>query len=150
WIQDAGNIVKDSRGTPLFLQGIMVDITELKQTEAALKKYAVELERSNRELQDFAYIASHDLQEPLRKIQAFGERLQNKYSSSIDPGGRDYLERMCSSAYRMQTLINDLLSYSRITIRANPFTLVDLNKVLRDVEQELDGQISGADGWVEV
>jgi|GEM_PF-1357888 PAS domain S-box-containing protein len=150
WIQDAGNIVKDSTGTALFLQGIMVDITELKQTEAALKKYAVELERSNRELQDFAYIASHDLQEPLRKIQAFGERLQIKYGSSIDPGGRDYIERMCSSANRMQTLINDLLSYSRITTRANPFAQVDLNKVMRDVQEELEHQISRTNGWVEV
>src|SRR5262249_7601188 len=89
------------------------DVTALKDREMAL-------ERSNRELQDFAYVASHDLQEPLRKIEAFGDRLKAKCASQLDGDGSVYLDRMQKSAHRMRRLINDLLDYSRVTTRAQP------------------------------
>jgi PAS domain S-box-containing protein len=92
----------------------------LRHSEAELKKFAAKLEASNRELQDFASVASHDLQEPLRKIQAFGDRLKTKYADALGEGGRDYLERMQNAAGRMQTLINDLLTFSRVTTKAQP------------------------------
>lgn len=102
----------------------------------------VELERSNRELQDFAFVASHDLQEPLRKIQAFGDRLRTVQGPKFDDQGRDYLERMNNAAERMHTLINDLLGYSRVTTKARPFEPTDLNRevtgVLRDLETTID------------
>jgi two-component system sensor kinase FixL len=126
------------------------DITEHKQAEAALQAYAAKLERSNRELQDFVFVASHDLQEPLRKVQAFGDRLQNKYSEALGDQGRDYLERMQSAAARMQTQIKDLLAYSRVTTRAQPFTPVDLSKVAQEVMSDLEVRIEQAGGQVEV
>ncbi len=119
---------------------------ERDRAETAMQDYAAELERSNRELQDFANIASHDMQEPLRKILTFSELLQKRYSGVIDERGQDYLDRMDYSAHRLYDLINDLLAYSRVTTRAQPFIQVDLNEVVRKVINDLDLQIeqSGA------
>lgn len=110
----------------------------------------LELTRSNAELQQFAYIASHDLQEPLRKIQAFSNRLKEKYNGSLDSQGRDYIERMHNAAARMQALINDLLILSQITTKAQPFTLVDLNKVTHEVLSDLELRIHQTGGCVQV
>lgn len=110
----------------------------------------LELERSNRELQDFAFVASHDLQEPLRKIQAFGDRLRTVQAAKFDDQGRDYLDRMHSAAGRMHTLINDLLTFSRVTTKAQPFERIDLNKIAADVMSDLETTIERAEGTVEV
>src|SRR5262249_45820273 len=80
------------------------------------------------------------LQEPLRKIQAFGDRLQQKYDNSLGEQGRDYVARMQHSAGRMRTLINDLLAYARVTSKARPFEPVDLNAVVRHVVSDLEGR----------
>jgi light-regulated signal transduction histidine kinase (bacteriophytochrome) len=88
----------------------MVEI--LHQHEAELKDLLQKLERSNRDLQDFAYIASHDLQEPLRKVQAFAQRLTKRSAGQLDEDSLGYLERMNSAASRMQAMVNDLLMYS--------------------------------------
>jgi CHASE3 domain sensor protein len=82
-----------------------------------LTLYSEELSRSNRELEDFAFVASHDLQEPLRKIRAFGDRLQTNYAKLLDEKGADYIDRMKNAAERMSNLINDLLEFSRISTR---------------------------------
>jgi light-regulated signal transduction histidine kinase (bacteriophytochrome) len=124
------------------------DISEQKRAEEALKSYATRLERSNRELEDFAYVASHDLQEPLRKVQAFGDRLQSKYGESLNDEARDYVERMQNAAGRMQTLINDLLSFSRVATKAQPFVPVDLNEAVREVVSDLEMRIEQIDGHV--
>jgi len=137
--------------------GITTDITDLKETENALRssedklrQFTVQLERSNRELQDFAYVASHDLQEPLRKIVVFGERLKEKNSAALGTEGLDYLERMQKAASRMQSLINDLLSFSRITTKAQPFKPVNLAEVASDVVTDLEGRIELVKGRVEL
>ncbi|MGC0117880.1 sensor histidine kinase [Pseudoalteromonas piscicida] len=104
----------------------------------ALEHYAEELNRSNRELEDFAFVASHDLQEPLRKIRAFGDRIEKNYGEHLDDKGRDYLARMTSAAQRMSTLITDLLELSRVTTRAKPFEDQDLNQVLQFVLDDLE------------
>src|SRR2546422_872451 len=126
------------------------EIAERKQAEEKLKATAVRLEQSNRELQDFAYVASHDLQEPLRKVQAFGDRLKTACSKALGSEGRDYLERMQAAAKRMQILIDDLLSFSRVATKANPFEPVDLGKVAREVLSDLEVRIQQTGGRVEV
>jgi light-regulated signal transduction histidine kinase (bacteriophytochrome) len=115
-----------------------------------LLEQADKLSRSNAELEQFAYVASHDLQEPLRKIQAFGDRLKTKYDASLGPEGLDYLTRMQNAAARMQILIQDLLSLSRVASNAKPFTSVDLGDVVRTVVSDLEMRIQDAQGRVEI
>lgn len=118
--------------------GIIHDISELKQAELKLRRYADELERSNRELQDFAYVSSHDLQEPLRKIQAFGSRIQDREGEKLSEKSQDFLARMLNASERMQRLINDLLSYSRVSTQGNPFQQIDLAGVVDGVLNDLE------------
>jgi PAS domain S-box-containing protein len=126
------------------------DITERKLAEDRLSHKAVELARSNAELEQFAFVASHDLQEPLRKIQAFGDRLKLKCESVKLEDGKDYLERMQSAAARMQTLINDLLTFSRINRSAQPFMPVDLESVTKEVLVDLEVRIEKSGAKVDV
>ena len=111
------------------------------RAELHLKRKVDELARSNAELEQFASIAAHDLQEPLRKVQAFSDRLQDKYADALDDQGKDYLSRMQNSARRMQTLIGDLLAFSRVTTKAQPFVPVDLNQVARTVISDMEIRI---------
>ncbi len=110
----------------------------------------LELARSNAELQEFAYVASHDLQEPLRKIQTFGDRLKTKYGEVLSDQGRDYLERMQNAAERMQALIDDLLTLSRVTTRAQPFIPINLTQVVQEVLSDLEVRIQKTGGQIEV
>lgn len=109
-----------------------------------------ELARSNAELQQFASVASHDLQEPLRKIQAFGNRLKASCGEALTPQGIDYLERMQNAAMRMQTLIEDLLTFSRITTKALPFVKVNLAQIAQEVLSDLELAIAQTEGRVDV
>jgi PAS domain S-box-containing protein len=131
----------NERGKPYEYVSIRYEITSRKRAEEQLIHYADRLESSNRELQDFASVAAHDLQEPLRKIQAFSDRLKTKYRDLLGDDGKDYLDRMLASARRMQTLIDDLLSYSRVTTKAQPFIPTDLNQILREVTSDLEVRI---------
>lgn len=112
----------------------------VQQRTNELQHYSNELQRSNRELQDFAFVASHDLQEPLRKIRAFGDRLKSRYAEPLGDGA-DYVERMQSAASRMSALIEDLLEFSRVSTRSNPFQEVDLNQTLGIVMDNLEVSI---------
>lgn len=150
WMRDELVLVEDADGNPLEVVGYWVDITDRKRAEEAVQEYAERLERSNRELQDFAYVASHDLQEPLRKIEAFGDRLKVKYSDSLGEDGQMYLERMQSAAKRMRSLINALLSYSRVTTKAQPFEPLDLTAVAKDAVSDLQVRIESAKARVEI
>lgn len=133
-----------------FYSGIMRDISKRKQVEEERNIYALRLERSNRELQNFASVASHDLQEPLRKVRAFGDRLQEECAQELSEDGRYYLERMQDAAMRMSTLINDLLAYSRITTKAQPFTPVDLSTIAHEVLEDLQIAIEESGARIEV
>ena len=124
--------------------------TRVRERTLELAETNTELERSNRELQDFAFVASHDLQEPLRKIQAFGDRLKTKQSAQLGSDGLNYLERMQNAAGRMQTLINDLLTFSRVTTKAQPFVKVDLNRIAREVVSDLETRVQQTGGRVEI
>ncbi len=127
---------------------VVRDVTEAEKVQAALREYARRLKLANRELQDFAFIASHDLQEPLRKIRAFSERLQSHYGSSLPEEGLDYLARMSNAAARMQQMIDDLLAYSRVTTKAQPFTHVDLTQAARQAISDLEIRIEKTGGRV--
>jgi signal transduction histidine kinase len=128
------------------------DTLEQRVTErtAELERLNAELLRSNKELEQFAYVASHDLQEPLRKVQAFGDRLKTKYGEVLEEQGLDYLERMRNASARMQMLINDVLTYSRVTSKASPFRFVDLTQVVQEVLSDLEIYIERLGGRVEV
>jgi PAS domain S-box-containing protein len=142
--------VMSDNGEVIGLLGLFTDITERKLAEAALRDLTVRLERSNRELQDFAYIASHDLQEPLRKIVVFGGRLRVKCGPGLSEECRDYLDRMTNAAARMQTLINDLLSFARVTSKSQRFEQVDLSKAAQEVLTDLETRIEELQAEVEV
>jgi PAS domain S-box-containing protein len=129
---------------------VFKDITERKRVEETLTQRAAELTRSNAELEQFAFMASHDLQEPLRKIQAFGDRLKLKCDSAQAPETRDYLDRMQNAAARMRTLIDDLLAFSRVMRRSEPFVPVDLGRVTREVLGDLEVRIEKTGAKVEV
>ena len=140
----------DPNGKPYQYVSIRYEITQRKLAEEQLRVYADRLEKSNRELQDFASIAAHDLQEPLRKIQAFADRLRTRFANGIPGEGQDYLHRILSSANRMRKLIDDLLTYSRVTTKAQPFVPTDLNQILEDVLSDLEIRIEQANGKIEM
>lgn len=122
----------------------------IAERTARLENMTHELQRSNQALEEFAYVASHDLQEPLRKVRTFGDRLLERYSDVLDERGRDYLTRMQNGAGRMQTLIDDLLSYSRITTKAQPHGPVDLNEIVSNVLSDLEVRIEALQAQVQV
>jgi signal transduction histidine kinase/CHASE3 domain sensor protein len=130
--------------------GALIDITDRKLYEDRLEKYTEELQRSNEDLEQFAYVASHDLQEPLRKIRAFGDRLATKYESKLEGQGLDYIQRMQSAAARMQVLIEDLLSFSRVSRGVAVPEVLDMAPLLREVIDDLDAQVRGEDAVVRV
>jgi PAS domain S-box-containing protein len=118
------------------LLGIAIDITELKNVQRILTEKNRELEKMNKELQSFAYISSHDLQEPLRKIQTFATRIINKEYQNLSEPGKDYFRRMQDAARRMQALIDDLLAYSRTNTSEIKFEKKDLNEIIREVKED--------------
>jgi signal transduction histidine kinase len=126
------------------------EIAERERAEQQARFAAAELERSNRELTHFAAIASHDLQEPLRKIQAFGDRLLFQCGEQLNPKGRDYLNRMLAAAGRMRALIDGLLEYSRVTLRGQPMIPVDLNRIAQEVVADLETRLQQTGGRVEI
>ena len=123
---------------------------ERNRAEQRLEKKALELVRSNQELQQFASVASHDLQEPLRKVSAFGDLLEASEADGLTEQGRDYLRRMQGAAARMKSLIDDLLTLSRVATQAQPFVAVDLAKVAREVVADLEVRVEETGGRVEV
>jgi PAS domain S-box-containing protein len=146
---NARQIVTEESNSTMILLAIE-DITERKLVEETLKIYAANLERSNRELQDFAQVASHDLQEPLRKILAFGDRLKKRAGESLDDQSQDYLQRMFNAANRMQTLITDLMTFARIETKAQAFIPCDLGVIAAEVSADLETLIEQTGGRVDI
>jgi PAS domain S-box-containing protein len=151
------SLVRDSKGHPLYFAVEMQDDTARFEAESALKikvressKLNRELERSNSDLERFAFVASHDLQEPLRKIRVFGGRLEKELAKiGISEQGADYLARVLSSAERMQQLIADLLEFSRPTapIASKP---VDLTNLARDAASDFETSLEATGGKIEI
>jgi signal transduction histidine kinase len=115
---------------------------ELKKEIEERTKIEEELKRSNQDLQDFASIASHDLQEPLRKVIMFGDRLNAQFSKEMNEKALGYLGRMSDAAARMQTLIDELLLFSRVSSKAKPFTKTNLEKIVKEVLSDLESRLN--------
>lgn len=126
------------------------DVTEIKKAELQLEARLKDLDRSNKELENFAYVASHDLQEPLRKITAFGDRLKSKYAESLPDEGVDYIKRMTDATVRMQRLITDLLAFSRISRMAEPFQQVELVDIIKDILSDIEIKVQASNAVIKV
>lgn len=142
--------VKNISGDVFNVMVVMHDITEIKKVQKSLETKVDELNTSNQDLEQFAYVASHDLQEPLRKIRAFGERLQTKFSSSINEEGLDYIKRMQNASERMQTLIDDLLTFSRVTRTDEGYIEVDLYDQLQKIIEDLEYTIEKKNATIDL
>ena len=123
---------------------------EIKIKAAQLEVQNSELEKMNKELESFAYVSSHDLQEPLRKIQTFASRIMEKEFDQLSDSGKDHFLRMHSSAQKMQTLIEDLLAYSRINTANHVFETTDLNKIIEEVKEDFKERIKDLQATIEV
>ncbi|WP_445713750.1 PAS domain-containing sensor histidine kinase [Flavobacterium sp.] len=137
FVIDRGIIIRDSKGKAIRMVGAMTDITEQKQMtlelselNEALQKYTIELERSNKELEQFAFVASHDLQEPLRMISSFMELFLRRYGHEIDDNGKKYIHFATDGAKRMKQLMLDLLQYSRASRPQEGREQIDLKEVI--------------------
>ncbi len=129
---------------------VQIEDVEVRRTDEQSASTSMgELRRSNTELEVFAAVAAHDLQEPLRKIRTFGDRLVHRFSEPLGPDGADYLTRMQAAAERMQRLIDDLLMYARISMRGQPFVPVDLGAVLGEVAVDLEVLLERTGGRIE-
>jgi PAS domain S-box-containing protein len=127
----------DEQGEIALIDGTIQDVTELVEVEQALAQQTLDLERSNRDLAQFAYIASHDLQEPLRKIKSFTELLALRYSEQLDENARTWMNYIVDGAARMQTLIQDVLAYSRLGSSKDHYQSTDLNQILAQTQAGL-------------
>ena len=140
-LETYGRIERNTDKKPVKILGISRNITRLKDYETNLQHKIEELNRSNKELEEFAYIASHDLQEPLRKITAFSERLQEKAGNDLGQDGQLYLQRILAATKNMGNLIDNLLEFSRITRHNDSLQNIDLNVVFKEVLADLELKI---------
>jgi light-regulated signal transduction histidine kinase (bacteriophytochrome) len=129
---------------------IATEVAELEAARAELDERARDLARSNTDLEQFAYVASHDLQEPLRKVTSFCQLLQRRYEGQLDERADQYIEFAVDGARRMQTLINDLLTFSRVGRTTTSFVPVDTNEIARRAAADLDNAVSEAEAVIEV
>ncbi|MDQ1088209.1 ATP-binding protein [Siphonobacter sp. SORGH_AS_1065] len=145
-----GRPVLNENGTVSLLVGSIADITMLRQYEQELRLKIEELQRSNGELEQFAYAASHDLQEPLRKISSFVTRLRAKLGDTLEDEAEDYMRRTLQAIDRMKSLIDALLLLSRVTRQGNVKESVSLAHIVQDVLDDLDTQISEKKAFIEI
>jgi len=150
WADVVTTAIRGEDGELRGFAKVVRDVTRRHELDAALRESARKLEASNRELQDFAMVASHDLQEPLRKVQMFGDKLMRNYSAALGSEGSDYLRRMMNAAERGQSLIQGLLAFSRVTTKGQRPVRVDLEATVREVVSDLEARLSDVRGTVEI
>ncbi len=143
WIDDRGFPVRDEKGNLRFMVGTATDISALKKIESELKT-------KNEALQDFSYVASHDLQEPLRKVISFTDILREDYADALDREGRDIFGRIINATQRMQDLLNALLQYSRIGWKSENAKPVDLKKAVGEAVKNLSVQIEQTQAQIDI
>ena len=167
-VEDSAAPIRDAGGNIIGVVLVFHDVTDKRRAQEELRKSRDELElrvqertaeltatvtrleELNKELQEFAFIASHDLQEPLRKIQTFGSMLLGKHKGSLNPEGQDYMERIIKGANRMGELLRALLGYSRSGTNQLNFKSISLTEIVRDAASDLDHMIHRAKGTVEI
>ena len=137
-IHSLARIIRDSNDKPTKFVGSIRDVTDQRSIEDDLKNKVEELNHSNKELEEFAFVASHDMQEPLRKITTFSDRLSEKYKDVLAGDGLMYLSRMVAAAENMRMLINNLLEFSKISKTKQAFEPVNLNLILKQVTTDLE------------
>lgn len=142
--------VKDSQGRVIGLQAVWLDVTELQKTQNRLERYTQNLERSNVDLQQFAYVASHDLQEPLRAVSSYCQLIEKHYSERLDERALRWLQFTVNGARRMQTLVRDLLAYARVDNKAESWITVDSYAICRLAVENLSQSINEAGAEVSV
>jgi PAS domain S-box-containing protein len=168
YIAARGKLVPDDKGRPVRLNGIIWDISERKQMEeelhrsrdelelrvrertTALRRTVTRLELINQELQEFAFVASHDLQEPLRKIQTFCDMARKRCTPALDSVGQGYLEKVINSATRMRQLLSDLLKFSRVATNPEPFKEVDLGEIAREAAEVFEARVKEAGALIDI
>ncbi len=148
WVELAVALARDPHGHPLYEVALFDDITARKQAEAELKEAHLELKRSNAELEQFAYVASHDLQEPLRMMSSYTQLLLRRYGDKFDQDAREFMHYVVDGAARMKQLIEDLLAYSRVGTRAKDFGDADVEAALRRAVTNLKAAIGETDAAV--
>jgi PAS domain S-box-containing protein len=146
WVNIAIAMERDAEGRALYAISVLDDVTERKNAEAALREAHEELKRSNSELEQFAYVASHDLQEPLRMVSSYTQLLGRRYGEKFDSDAREFMGYIVDGAARMKQLIEDLLAYSRLGTKGTEFKPVELEKSVRRALTNLKAAIddSGA------
>src|SRR5690554_1640205 len=159
WVNERAYLEFDKDGVLISGFGTVQDITERKWMEEELRDLNETLERRvaertatieqhNHEMQQFAFIASHDLQEPLRKVQTFAALMREEYGDGLDDTARYYLDRMQDAAARMSNLLRDILSFSKITAQDNKYEQVSVRQVVDEVVKDLDLRIDASGAWI--
>jgi PAS domain S-box-containing protein len=136
------SVYRNESGAVIGVFAAARDVTARQRAEAEIQRYAAELQRSNQELEHFAYVASHDLQEPLRTVSSFSQLLARRYQGRLDADADEFIAFVVEGATRMQTLINDLLAFSRVGTRGNPFAPVNCAEVLQAALANVDAAIA--------
>ena len=150
WVHDRAATIFDQNGKAVRMTGSIYDITERKEIEVALERERRLLKESNADLQQFAYVASHDLQEPLRAVSGFLQLLETKYADQLNEQARGYIQKSVAGASRMSQLINDVLLFSRVSRSSESFKDVDLNEVAATAWQDLEQAVQTAQASIEV
>ncbi|GIZ08184.1 PAS domain S-box protein [Flavobacterium sp. UMI-01] len=137
-------------GTDSYVVTSYQDMTARNKAEELLRTQNEQLEKMNKELQSFAYISSHDLQEPLRKIQTFASQIMEREAVNLSKSGMDKFERMQKAAFRMQTLIQDLLAYSRTSTQQRIFESIDLSEIVEEIKEDLKEELQLKEAVIEM
>ncbi|MFI5144243.1 MAG: ATP-binding protein [Ignavibacteria bacterium] len=147
WLEDH-KIKVDSENNGYSIAGVLINVTGHKMSEDKLKKLAAKLQASNKELEQFAYVASHDLQEPLRMVASYIQLLQRRYKGKLGAEADEFISFAVDGVVRMKTLINDLLIYSRVNTQEFPKEKTDLNEIMKLVKNNLRGSIDDNDAEI--
>jgi PAS domain S-box-containing protein len=148
WLSNHASVCRDEAGRPLYRSGNIRDITERRRAEGQLRRTVEELARSNKELEQFAYVSSHDLQEPLRMVTAFTGLLRDRYRGKLDAKADEYIDFALEGATRMQSLIHDLLAYSRVGGRTADLAVTNVAEALQTALTDLDASLATAGALV--